>query len=107
MTLEEKEKAIIEYYGLRNQIRVLFGEIFELLEAIIEQDIYYKVFAILGETNLLPSKETLKEHTTEEYADVEHVLDQIALKLEIVRDEILKVKEYKADRQLKRIEESK
>lgn len=100
MTLEEKEKQIIDHYGLRHQLKYLFGEIFELMEAIIEQDIYSKVEEVF---HCGVNKKLLQKHTTDEFGDVEHLLDQIALKLEIVRDEVLKVKEFKADRQLERI----
>lgn len=107
MTLEEKEKAIIDHYGLRNQLKHLFSEIFELTEAIIEQDIYRQVEevtkSIFG-TGYSINEALLKKHTIEEFADVEHLLDQIALNLEIARNEVLKVKEQKADRQLNRIE---
>lgn len=99
MTLEEKEKSIIDHYGLRHQLKHLFSEIYELTEAIIEQDIYSQIGAYEG------NKVAFKKHTTEEFADTEHLLDQIALKLDIMRSEVLKVKEQKADRQLKRIEE--
>ena len=101
MTLEEKEKAIIDHYGLRNQLKHLFSEIYELTEAILEQEIYTNIENVFhcGIDTIY-----LKEHTNEEFGDTEHLLDQIALKLEIVREKVLKVKEYKADRQLKRIE---
>lgn len=101
MALEDNEKEIIDHYGLRHQLKYLFSEIYELTEAIIEQDIYSQIGAYEG------NKVAFKKHTTEEFADVEHILDQIALKLEIARNEVLKVKEQKAERQLKRIEEEK
>lgn len=102
MTLEEKEKQIIDHYGLRHQLQYLFGEIFELMEAIIEQELYISIEPLLKDGHKV-DRQLLHKHTTDEFADVEHLLDQIALKLEIVRDEVLKVKEFKADRQLQRI----
>lgn len=105
MTLEEKEKKIIDHYGLRNQLKHLFSEIFELMEAIIEQDIYIQLEPFFKK-KFKVDRQLLHKHTTEEFADTEHLLDQVALKLEIVRNEVLKVKEYKADRQLGRIKNS-
>lgn len=100
MILSEKEKQIIDHYGLRHQLKQLFSEIFELIEAIIEQDIYTNIEGVFhcGIDTIY-----LQTHTTEEFADTEHLLDQIALKLNIIREEVLKVKEFKADRQLERI----
>lgn len=102
MTLEEKEKRIIDHYGLRHQLKYLFGEIFELMEAIIEEDIYIRIEPLLKDAHKVDRK-LLHKHTTDEFGDVEHLLDQIALKLDIMKSEVLKVKEFKADRQLERM----
>lgn len=88
MTLEEKEKAIIDNYGLMEQLKYWFTEIAELTIAITKYQ--YGVGS--------------KEEVVDEIGDVDMMLNQFRVALDILKKEIEDVKEFKADRQLKRIE---
>lgn len=98
MTLEEKEKAIINNYGVIPQLKYFQSEVFELNEAIIR----YEQFLIDSEKGI---SDILRDNIMEEIADVQLMLNQFKRHYDI-SDEIIKViMNKKADRQLKRIEE--
>ena len=78
---------IINNYGVKNQLKHLQSEVYELTEAILCGDDNY--------------------HITEEIADVMVMLKQFQLYYGIEDNEIEKIMEFKVDRQLKRIAESK
>jgi NTP pyrophosphatase (non-canonical NTP hydrolase) len=101
MTLEEKEKAIIDNYGVINQLKHFQSEVWELNEAIIKYE-----YELDGD-NYSSFTDELKEHIAEEIADVQLMLNQFKRYYNISDKEIEEVMQYKADRQLKRIEESK
>ena len=88
MTLEDKEKAIVDNYGLMEQLKYWFTEIAELTIAITKYQ--YGVGS--------------KEEVKGEIADVDMMLNQFRVALEILKKDVEEVKEFKADRQLKRIE---
>ena len=88
MTLEDKEKAIVDNYGLMEQLKYWFTEIAELTIAITKYR--YGVGS--------------KEEVKDEIADVDMMLNQFRVALEILKKDVEEVKEFKADRQLKRIE---
>lgn len=104
MTLEEKETAIITHYGVLPQLKYFQSEIFELNEAILQYEHinnYYKTssnFKTYG-NNLM------KEHITEEIADVQLMLNQFKRYYDISDEIIEEIMNEKADRQLKRIED--
>lgn len=84
--MEEKLKEILNHYGEEAQANQLVQELGELIVAITKGDI---------------------ENAMEEVADVEIMLEQFKNFEAINRDKIEKIKEYKIDRQLKRIEREK
>lgn len=67
MALEEKEKQIINHYGVMAQLDYFPTEIYELIEAIIQ----YEKTIIFKRS---------KKHITEELADCEMMLDQFKIK---------------------------
>ena len=101
MTLEEKEKAIIDNYGVINQLKHFQSEVWELNEAIIKYE-----YELDGD-NYSNFTDELKEHITEEIADVKLMLNQFKRYYNISDKEIEEVMQYKADRQLKRIDKEK
>jgi NTP pyrophosphatase (non-canonical NTP hydrolase) len=91
MTLEDKALNIIKNYGVLAQLKYFHTEIFELSEAIIN-----------FENGIGDIKNII-----DEVADVEFMLTQFKEFYEIYQDEVNNRKVFKADRQLKRIEEGK
>lgn len=87
MTIQYKCKAIADYYGLENQLNQTTEECGELIVAINKFKRYGDV-----------------EHLIEEMVDVEIMLDQLKYFLKC-EDSIHDIKEYKINRQLKRIDE--
>lgn len=96
--MEEDLKKIIEYYGVRSQIRKFNEESYELEEAILDYE-----NQINNNRSSKVMKE-LKEHLIEELADVEVMLGQFIEHYNIDRTDIDKVKQKKIERQLKRME---
>jgi hypothetical protein len=94
--MQEKLLKIINNYGLLEQLKYIHSEYFELDEAIInycdEEDIYIPEI-----------KKRYKDHITEEIADVEMMLDQFKVYFGINQEKINKIKLYKANRQIDRI----
>ena len=93
---EEKERNIINNYGLNHQLKYLQSEVFELNEAVIvyENDEYDH------------HEKILIDHIAEEIADVHVLLKQIQLHYKISDKQIEDIMKYKIDRQIDRIEES-
>lgn len=88
----DKVLKIINYYGLKHQLKKLSEEHHELLEAI------YEYFG---------SDNGDKEHIKEEIADVMVILDQIINYFNIKTDDIKSVMINKINRTLKRIEDER
>lgn len=80
-------KKIINHYGVNAQLKKLNEEVYEFQESVLEKHD--------------------KEHITEEIADVFVILQQFKEKYNIDLAEINKVMQYKADRQIRRIEKEK
>lgn len=87
MSLEDKIEIIAHHYGLESQLNQTTEECGELITAINKFKRYGDV-----------------EHLIEEMADVEVMLDQLKYLLKC-EDSIHDIKEYKINRQLKRIDE--
>jgi NTP pyrophosphatase (non-canonical NTP hydrolase) len=88
MTLEDKALKTIQNYGVLAQLKYFQSEVFELSEAIIKfENGIGKIEDIIDET-----------------ADVEFMLLQFREWYEISKEEVYDRQEFKADRQLKRIE---
>lgn len=88
--MEYQLKQIIEHYGIKKQLKYIHSEYFELDEAIIE---YENIESI--KTN----------HIAEEIADVMVMLEQFRLYYGIDKELIKDLMEYKASRQIERIDE--
>ena len=87
MIMNEKLKAIAEYYGLENQLRQLAEECSEL--------------AVEASHSARKGSPTVR--LIEEIADVEIMLDQIRYLAGIQESDILEIRFYKLERQLKRM----
>lgn len=98
MNLREKALTIINHYGIMPQLKYFQSEVFELNEAIIF--CYYEEHSYLEEV-----ERQNKKHIAEEIADVQLMLNEFKEYYGINDDEIGEIMNFKADRQLKRIEE--
>lgn len=86
--MKEKLLRIIRHYGLRNQLRKLNEEVFELIEAIRDTRFYLS-----------------KNHIEEEFADVMVLLSQIKHFYNLDSEKIKEIMDYKINRQLERIKQ--
>ena len=92
--MNNKLKKIIKHYGVTPQLKYFQSEVYELTEAVLWYEITPEII-----------KDT--QFRAEEIADVMVMLKQFQLYYGIEDIEIQKVMEFKVDRQLKRIAESK
>lgn len=99
--MKEKEKQIIEHYGVIPQLKYMQTEMFEFIEAVIEREIHWNF-----DTEIQDIK-PLDKHIEEEYADLTMMLEQIKVYYNLNEESIQKIKEQKIKRQLERIEASK
>ena len=89
---------IIEYFGVRNQMRKLNEECFEFLEAV---DNYEDELAFhLGGTVY---ENTCKEHVIEEMSDILVLLTEFFAKYNIKQEDLNPFMDYKLNRTLERI----
>ena len=88
----EKLETICQHYGIRKQIKKLSEEVFELQEAVIDNE-----WDVDGNT----------DHIAEELADVMVLWEQIRLHYGIPSQTIAAITTEKIERQLKRIENEK
>ena len=88
----EDYKKIIEHYGVRNQLKKLSEEVFELQEAVIEEDL---LCGVNGCNN---------KNITEEIADVFVILRQLVMQFDIAEKDIEDIADYKVKRTLEIIE---
>lgn len=98
--MKEKEKQIIEHYGVIPQLKYMQTEMFEFIEAVIEREIHWNF-----DTEIQDIK-PLDKHIEEEYADLTMMLEQIKIYYNLNEESIQKIKEQKIERQLERIEAS-
>ena len=99
--MKDKEKQIINHYGVLPQLKYMQTEMFEFIEAIIEREIHWNF-----DTEIQDIK-SLDKHIEEEYADLTMMLEQFKEYYHLDEDNIQRIKEQKIERQLKRIEEDK
>ena len=85
-------ETICQHYGIRKQIKKLSEEVFELQEAVIDNE-----WDVDGNT----------DHIAEELADVMVLWEQIRLHYEVPIQVIQGIMKEKIERQLKRIENEK
>ena len=88
----EKLETICQHYGIRKQIKKLSEEVFELQEAVIDNE-----WDVDGNT----------DHIAEELADVMVLWEQIRIHYGIPSQTIAAITTEKINRQLKRIENEK
>jgi DNA-binding transcriptional regulator GbsR (MarR family) len=100
--MKEKEKQIIEHYGVIPQLKYMQTEMFEFIEAVINYDLKETIEYEIPLTELIGSK----EHIEEEYADLTMMLEQIKVYYNLNEESIQKIKEQKIERQLERIKAS-
>ena len=92
-TMIEKDlETICQHYGIRKQLKKLSEEVFELQEAVIDNE-----WDVDGNT----------DHIAEELADVMVLWEQIRLHYEVPIQVIQGIMKEKIERQLKRINEEK
>lgn len=95
--MREEYLKIIDNYGVNNQQRKLAEETWELQEAILE-------FEHDDYTYYPEVEKSLKEHITEEIADVMNLLEEFIEHYNIDRFDIAKIMEQKVKRTLERME---
>lgn len=100
--MKEKERQIINHYGVIPQLKYMQTEMFELIEAVLTVE--HKLVGYVSWLYLEPED---KAHIEEEYADLTMMLEQIKEYYQLSDDNIQKIKEQKIERQLKRIKEEK
>ena len=88
----EKLEKICQHYGIRKQLKKLSEEVFELQEAVIDNE-----WDVDGNT----------DHIAEELADVMVLWEQIRLHYGVPIQVIQGIMKEKVERQLKRIKEEK
>ena len=89
---------IIEYFGVRNQMKKLNEECFEFLEAVdnYEDELQVHLTDKVGEN-------MLRDHVVEEMGDVLTILTQFIQKYEISQEELDPYMDFKLQRTLDRI----
>lgn len=98
-TIQNNQLNILKYYGADNQLDKLIQECAELVVAITK-------FRESGGQRLSikkdkPTKEL--NNLISEMADVENLIEQIKLDYDLVDDGVRRIKKYKVDRELGRI----
>ena len=87
---------LIEYFGVRNQMKKLSEECYELIEAIDN----YEDLNLLHD---IEDKDVFRNHVVEEMGDVLILLTQFIAKYNIEKYELDAVMDYKLDRTDERI----
>lgn len=108
--MHKKIRYILNYFGIKNQLKKINEEVFELNEAAIEyinkgaiETVCENISYVMA--NLLNVEHTdYKKNIKEELADVYLMLKQIQLYFDISEEELQKNIEYKVNRTIKRIE---
>lgn len=100
--MKDKLLQIINHYGINNQLKYIHSEYFELDESIFD---YENAGFDFSDEDCKDIENKYKTHIAEEIADVEMMLDQFKAYYGIEQEEINKIKIFKIERQLKRIEE--
>ena len=90
--IEKDLETICQHYGIRKQLKKLSEEVFELQEAVIDNE-----WDVDGNT----------DHIAEELADVMVLWEQIRLHYGVPIQVIQGIMKEKVERQLKRIKEEK
>lgn len=91
--MKSKLLKIVSFYGIRNQLKYIHSEYFELDEAIMSAEF---------SSSMMRSD---IRHIAEEISDIQVMLKQIQYYYGITDDEIRNVMQEKIERQLRRINE--
>lgn len=92
-SLEKKQRAIINHYGLDHQLDRLIEESAELIQAISKWKRDYKSENCIDKL----------QHLIEELGDVKNLIEQVEFDNEYIREGIARTVEYKVNRELDRI----
>ena len=108
--MHKKIRYILNYFGIKNQLKKFNEEVFELNEEVIKyinkgviettlENISYVVDGVFNREHT-----DYKKYIKEELADVHLMLKQIQLHFNISEEELQKYISYKVNRTIKRIE---
>lgn len=100
--MEEKLLEIINHYGVIAQLKYFQSEVFELNEAILQYE-HINNYDKASSNFKTYGNKMMKEHISEEIADVEVMLLQFKEHYHIDGNQILEIMNNKIDRQLERI----
>ncbi len=103
--MKDKEKQIIEHYGVIPQLKYMQTEMFEFIEAVLQYE-HINNYDKTSSNFKTYGNNIMKEHIEEEYADLTMMLEQIKVYYNLNEGNIQKIKEQKIERQLERIEVS-
>lgn len=99
-TMKDKLLSIIDYYGVKAQLKYFQTEVFELSEAIInEMDDEFTYYEQVEKSH--------QKHIAEEIADVQVMLHQFQQAYNIKGEDIIEIMKNKINRQIERIESDK
>ncbi len=102
----DKERQIINHYGVIPQLKYMQTEMFEFIEAVLQYE-HINNYDKTSSNFKNYENNIMKEHIEEEYADLTMMLEQFKEYYQLNEDNIQRIKEQKIERQLKRIEEEK
>lgn len=98
--MKEKERQIINYYGVIPQLKYMQTEMFEFIDAVLAYENQVPYCDRIWDKNLI---NYFKKHIEEEYADLTMMLEQFKEYYHLNEDYIQRIKDYKIERQLDRI----
>lgn len=98
--MKDKERQIINYYGVIPQLKYMQTEMFEFIDAVLTYENQVPYCDRILDKNLI---NYLKKHIEEEYADLTMMLEQFKEYYHLNEEHIQKIKDYKIERQLERI----
>lgn len=102
--MKEKERQIINFYGVFHQLKYMQTEMFELIEAVFDYENQVPYCDAILDKDVINH---FKKHIEEEYADLTMMLEQFKEYYQLDEDNIQRIKEQKIERQLKRLKEEK
>lgn len=100
--MKDKLLKIINHYGVMPQLKYFQSEIFELNEAILQYE-HINNYDKTSSNFKTYGNNSIREHITEEIADVLVMLNQFVEYYRIQESDIYMIMEQKIDRQLERI----
>lgn len=104
--MKDKERQIINHYGVLPQLKYMQTEMFEFIEAVLQYE-HINNYDKTSSNFKIYGNNIMKAHIEEEYADLTMMLEQFKEYYQLNEDNIQRIKEQKIERQLKRIEKEK